>query len=229
MDMKELLKKDITLQWRQGFWLIYFVVAAIYILVLLSIPRENRLLVSLVMILSDTTMLGILFIGALVLLEKQQAVIHSLFVTPLEPSRYIWSKCISLSLIAICMSILIYLPAWHFDAYSLILLGTIIVTAATFALLGLGIAASVESINDYFGVQMLYSVLLTLPVVPFLLLNQHPAFLFLPYIASLDLMLGAMETLPAWRMATDIFLMAFWGYAAYRFALHRVNKHLVYK
>ncbi len=45
------------------------------------------MMVSLIMILTDTTMLGVLFMGALVLLEKQQAVTHSLFVTPLEPSQ----------------------------------------------------------------------------------------------------------------------------------------------
>ncbi|MCK5691528.1 MAG: hypothetical protein KAI08_01735, partial [Bacteroidales bacterium] len=80
--MKLLLKKEITLQWRQGFWLVYFVFTAIYVTVLLNLPEKNRMLVSLILILSDTTMLGIIFIGALVLLEKQQAVIQSLFVTP---------------------------------------------------------------------------------------------------------------------------------------------------
>ena len=75
--MKELLKKEITLQWRQGFWLVYFVVSAIYVIVLFNVPLEKRMMVSLILILSDTTMLGVIFMGALVLLEKQQLVIHS--------------------------------------------------------------------------------------------------------------------------------------------------------
>ncbi|MDF1575597.1 MAG: hypothetical protein P1P86_10460 [Bacteroidales bacterium] len=44
--MKELLKKEITLQWRQGFWLVYFVFTAIYVAVLLNLPEKNRMLVS---------------------------------------------------------------------------------------------------------------------------------------------------------------------------------------
>lgn len=227
--MKELLKKEIALQWRQGFWLVYFVVTAIYIIVLFNLPEKNRMLVSLILILTDTTMLGVLFIGALVLLEKQQAVIQSLFVTPLEPSRYIWSKTISLSLIAVTMSILIYLPAWHFNLYTLLLLATIAFTAATFVMLGLGLAARVDTINKYFGVQMGVSMLLILPVIPYLLLDQHPLFLFLPYVASLDLMLGAREPLPLWRILLDIILLVAWGYVAYRFALRRVSRYLVYK
>jgi fluoroquinolone transport system permease protein len=227
--MKELLKKEIALQWRQGFWLVYFVVSAIYMIVLFNVPEKNRMLVGLILILTDTTMLGIIFVGALILLEKQQAVIQSLFVTPLEPSRYVWSKTLSLSLIAVCMSILVYLPVWHFNSYTPLLLTCIAFTAGTFVMLGLGLAANVETINQYFGVQMGVSVLLCLPVIPYLLLNQHPAFLFLPYIASLDLMLGAWNTLPLWRTLIDIILMLGWGFLAYKFALRRVSRFLVYK
>jgi len=226
--MKGQLKTEITLQWRQGFWLVYFVVSALYIIVLLNVPRENRMMVSLIMILTDTTMLGVLFIGALVLLEKQQAVINSLFVTPLEPSRYIWTKTLSLTLIAVVMSILVYLPVWQFSSYSFLLLFTVAVTAGTFAMLGLGLAAGVETINQYFGIQMAVSVLFLLPVAPYLLLGQHPAFLFLPYIASLDIMLGVLNPLPAWRMITDLLFMSAWTWLAFRYALRRVNKKLVH-
>jgi fluoroquinolone transport system permease protein len=227
--MKELLKKEITLQWRQGFWLVYFVFTAIYVTVLLSLPEKNRMLVSLILILSDTTMLGVIFIGALVLLEKQQDVIQSLFVTPLEPSQYIWSKTLTLSLIAISMSILVYLPVWHFSAYTPLLLATIVFTAGTFVLLGLGLAARIDTINQYFGLLMGVSMLLILPVLPYMLLEQHPIFLILPYVASLDLMLGALNPLPVWRILLDIVLLVVWGYIAYRYAIRQVTRYLVYK
>jgi fluoroquinolone transport system permease protein len=224
-----LLKQDITLQWRQGFWLVYFLFSAIYVAVLLNIPENSRLLVSLILILTDTTMLGVIFIGALVLLEKQQAVLQSLFVTPLEPGKYIWSKTISLTLIATSMSILVYLPAWTFNLYTPLLLATIVFTAGTFVMLGLGLAARVKTINQYFGLQMGVSILIILPVVPYMLLDQHPAFLFLPYVASLDLMLGAIDPLPLGRIIVDISFLFAWGVIAYRYALRRINRHLVYK
>ena len=227
--MKMLLNKDIVLQWRQGFWLIYFVFTAIYVTVLLSIPENSRMLVSLLLILSDTTMLGVIFIGALVLLEKQQAILQSLFVTPLEPWKYIWSKTLSLSMIAICMSILVYLPAWTFNAYTPLLLATIACTAGTFVMLGLGLAARVETINQYFGLLMGVSMLLIIPLIPYMLLDRHPAFLVLPSVASLDLMLGAMEALPGWRILVDICFLLAWGYLAYKYALRRVKKYLVYR
>lgn len=225
--MGELLKKDILLQWRQGFWLVYFVVSTIYFLILLNIPAESRMVVSLIMILSDTSMLGVIFVGALILLEKQQNVIHSLFVTPLEPSRYIWSKILSLSLIATTMSLLVYLPVWSVDLYTIMVFVTVIITAGIFVMLGLGIASRVNSINDYFGTLMLASLFIVIPVFLYLLLDQHPAFILLPYIASLDLMLGAVYPLPTWRIITDLVLLLSWGYLAFRYSRKETLKYLV--
>jgi len=227
--MRDLFRKDLLLQWRQGFWVVYFIITIIYIIILVNIPQENRMMVSLMMILSDTTMLGVIFIGALILLEKQQSVIHSLFVTPLEPSNYIWSKTISLSLIAITMSVLVYLPVLNISAYTLLLFITTAITAAIFVLFGIGIAARVDTINQYFGRLMLVSFLIMLPVVPYLIFGQHPLFIVLPYIASLDIMLGAIEPLSAWRLTIDVILLFTWGYLAYRYSEHQVNKYLVYK
>jgi len=127
------------------------------------------------------------------------------------------------------MSILVYLPAWTFNAYTPLLLFTIVFTAGTFVLLGLGLAARVETINQYFGLQMGVSMVLILPVLPYMLLEQNPIFLFLPYVASLDLMLGARDPLPLWRILLDAILMVAWGYIAYSYALRRVKRYLVYK
>ena len=227
--MKDLLKKEILLQWRQGFWLIYFIVSIIYVIILLNIPGENRMVVSLLMILSDTTMLGVIFVGALVLLEKQQNVIQAFFVTPLKPTQYIWSKTLSLSLIAFSMSILIYLPVAQVSGYTLVIFLTTLITAGIFAILGLGISARLRGINDYFGVLIGASMLIVLPIVPYLLWDKHPVMLCLPYIASLDLMLGAFDPIPPWRIFLDLCLLSAWGAAAFLFCRRQVVKHLVYQ
>ncbi|MCP4312275.1 MAG: ABC transporter permease [Bacteroidetes bacterium] len=226
--MRELLKKEILLQWRQGFWMVYLVVSIIYVVILLNLPAENRMMVSLIMILSDTTMLGVIFVGALILLEKQQNVMQSLFITPLKPTQYIWAKTLSLSLIAITMSILIYLPSWTVSTYTILVFFTTLFTAGIFVMLGLAVASGVDTINQYFGNIMAVSLVIALPVVPYLLLDSNPAFLFLPYIASLDIMLGAVDPLPTWRIILDLLLLAVWGVVAFLFCRWRINKNLVY-
>jgi fluoroquinolone transport system permease protein len=226
--MSELLKKEITLQWRQGFWLVYFILTAIYTVIQLNIPSEGRLIVSLFVIHSDTSMLGAIFMGALVLLEKQQNVIQALFVTPLSPASYIRAKTLSLSLIAITMSILVYLPTHTFTPYTLLLFASIALTAAIFAMMGLGIAAGVSTVNGYFGNMIAVSLLIAIPIVPYMLLGRHAVFLILPFIASLDLMLGAVDPLPVWRIILDFTLLLGWGLATFRYTLSRVNRHMVF-
>ena len=125
------------------------------------------------------------------------------------------------------MSCLVWLPVWQFPAYILVLLPATAVTAATFVLLGLGISAGLKSVNDYFWIQILFSMLICLPVVPYLLLDRHAAFLFLPYVASLDLMLGVLDPLPAWRIIGDTLFMTIWAFLAFRYARRRVNRKLV--
>ena len=127
------------------------------------------------------------------------------------------------------MSILVYLPTWTFNTYTPLLLATITFTAGTFVLLGLGLSARIDTINQYFGLLMGVSMGLILPVLPYMLLDQHPLFLFLPYVASLDLMLGAIDPLPLWRIFLDACLLVAWGYVAYSYALRRVTRYLVYK
>jgi fluoroquinolone transport system permease protein len=189
---------------------------------------ENRMMVSLLMILADTSMLGVIFIGALVLFEKQQKVNHALWVSPLPLSQYIFSKSLSLSLISISMSILIYLPVWEFRPYVLLIFVCVAATALTFVMLGLGIAAGAEGINRYFGILIGASMLIVLPLVPFLVLDRHPAFIWLPYVASLDLMLGILKPLPAWRMILDLALVITWLVLAYRFSVYRLKKRWVF-
>ena len=79
------------------------------------------------------------------------------------------------------------------------------------------------------GRLMLVSFLIMLPVVPYLLFGKYPLFIVLPYIASLDIMLGAIEPLSAWRLTIDVILLFAWGYLAYRYSINQVNKYLVYK
>ena len=133
-----------------------------------------------------------------------------------------------LMVMAMSESDMVYLPVLKFSAYTLLLFFTTAFTAALFVMFGLGIASQVESINQYFGRLMMVSMAILFPVIPYLLLDQHPAFILLPYIASLDIMLGAIQPLPAWRMIADVFLLFAWGYLAYRFSMNQVNKRLVY-
>lgn len=88
--MLKLFKYDISIQLRSGYWTVYGIIGLIYILILVNLPVNIRDDVAIFLIFSDTSVLGLIFVGALVLLEKQQGVLQSLSVTPLKLTDYLF-------------------------------------------------------------------------------------------------------------------------------------------
>lgn len=224
--MKQILLYDIKLQWRQGFWGIYFFLSLAFLLILFSIPTENRQMVSSLFILTDTSMLGIIFVGALILFEKQQNVMQSLFVTPLTLRNYLLSKTLSLGLLVFTMSLFIYLPTSPFDRRIFIIIPIVLITSTMFTLMGLGISARVKSINQYFGFIITASMLIVIPAAMFLLVNAKWLIIF-PYNAAIDLLLNPIDDLSVINILADALLLIVWTFISYLFAYRQFEKHVL--
>ncbi|MFC2124415.1 hypothetical protein ACFLU5_06355 [Bacteroidota bacterium] len=225
--MKQLLKYDITLQWRQGFWLVYFIVSVAFVVILFNIPQTHRLPVTIYILLSDTSILGITFVGALILLEKQQNVLHSLFVTPLSIRNYLISKTTSLTLLITFMCLLILLPVnspgWHFIP---ILCATIL-SSIIFTLLGLGISSQANTINQYLGRMIGFSIFIPVPVIPFIMFDNFKWLIIFPINAALDIMLNVIDGTATALIYIDLIILIFWTFIAYYFAYNEFKKHVL--
>ena len=225
--MKQLLLYDIKLQLRQGFWTIYLILSFAFLLILFNIPIENRQMFSSLFILADTSMLGIIFVGALILFEKQQNVIQSLFVTPLPLRNYLMSKTLSLGLLVFSMSLFIYLPSSPFDMRILIIIPIVIITSTMFTLLGLGISAKVKSINQYFVMIISASMLIVIPTALFLTLDSAKWLIIFPYNAAVDLLLTPFNKLTTANIFIDAMLLVGWTAASYWFAYRQFSKSVL--
>lgn len=225
--MKQILKYDITLQWRQGFWLVYFIVSIAFLAILFNIPQSHRLAVTIYILLSDTSVLGITFVGALILLEKQQNVLQSLFVTPLTIAKYLISKTASLTLLILCMGLLILIPVnkpgWHF----LPILSATVLSSIIFTLLGLGISAKANTINQYIGRMIAYSIIIPIPVIPFILLENFKWLIIFPINAALDIMITVVKGSTTPIMVLDFIILIFWTFIAYVYASNEFKKHVM--
>lgn len=225
--MTELLKYDLKLQWRHGFWLVYFLVSAIYLLILFSLPPQARPTVSLFLVLTDTTMLGVMFVGALVLLEKQQNVMQSLFVTPLRPASYLLSKTISLTLLAFTMSMLVYIPASGFDRSTILLMLLIILSSSLFVLLGIGVSASVSTLNQYLGRLIVICLFIIIPVVPFILVSGTGWLRLFPANAFYDLAMAIHTATSGLMVMADLLILLFWLVISWLYANNRFKRKIL--
>lgn len=222
-----LSKFDILFQVKQGFYLVYTVVTAVYLLILFSIPATVRTEVTAYLILSDTSIIGLTFMGALVLLEKQQNTLQSLFVTPVKLSSYLWAKALSLTLIAIITSAIIgFVPGGmtHNCPATLLSVG---LTSLFFSFFGLGLAASAESLNDYLANIMLGGLIMCLPIA---LYFSVPGWsLLFPINASIDLLLSPIGEQTAKGIIGNSAVLVCWNLLAYRYAYAQFLKHIIHK
>ena len=222
--MVRLIKYDIDLQWRSGYWTVYAVVGLLYMLILFNIPINARDEVATYLIFSDTSVLGLIFVGAIVLLEKQQGVLQSMSVTPLKLNTYLFSKVLSLSLLSVFISSLLWIiPLWSFKGYILLLAG-VLLSSIMVTLFGLGFAAGAESFNQFLARVFLGSMIFTLPLIPFFLFPKALWLIILPMNAIMDLFVRITRGPFSYIHLLDLLIVIIWIFIMRLFTIHQFYK-----
>lgn len=173
----------------------------------------------------DTSVLGLIFVGALVLLEKQQGVLQSLSVTPLKLNKYLFSKALSLTLLSAVISSLVWIiPLWSFRGYEFILPG-VVLSSVVFTLFGLGFAAGAESFNQFLARIFLGSLIFTLPLIPVFFFQNAEWLIILPTNAALDLFIRVSDGTFSIIQLLDLSILISWIFIMNIFAHKQFRKH----
>ncbi len=223
----KLTKYDILFQLKQGFYTVYAILVAIYLLILFYLPHSVRMDVTAFIILNDTSVMGLTFVGALVLLEKQQNILQSLFITPLKLSTYLWGKTLSLTLIALLTSSLIgFLPGGMIENW-VAMLSAVALSSIFFTLIGLGMAARVNTLNEYLAAIMLAGLITVAPVaLYFFIPNLSVIF---PVNAAIDLLLTSPELQTVKGIIADTAVLICWSIVAFLWAKKQFLKYIIEK
>ncbi|MBN1927655.1 MAG: ABC transporter permease [Prolixibacteraceae bacterium] len=221
----KITKYDIWFQFKQGFYLVYGILSLIYVLILFNISHSVRTEVTAYLILSDTTIIGLTFVGALVLLEKQQNVLQSLFITPLKLSTYLAGKILSLTLISLIVSSVIGFIPGGLTTNWLWTLVSVILSSMFFTFLGLGVSARVNSVNQYIAGTLIGGMGLGVPVVLFFIWPEISV--VFPINAAIDLMITRPEVQTVKGIIADVSVLICWNITGYLFARHQFNKYVI--
>lgn len=138
---------DIRFQSKYGFHFLYAILTVIYVIVLFAVPGSWKEKAVAILIFSDPASMGLFFMGAIVLLEKNQHTPCALAVSPVHPIEYIVSKISSLSVISLVVAAVLALAA-RVNHLHIVLLGTAI-SSVIFTLLGIIIATKIISLNQF--------------------------------------------------------------------------------
>jgi fluoroquinolone transport system permease protein len=185
------LKADMLFQFKQGFYFVYLFLGVLYVIVCSQFSEAVVRFVLPIALYTDPSILGLFFIGGILLLEKEQGILALVYVTPLRTWEFILSKVISLGFVSLVASIGIALAAYKGPTNYFLLIFSVILTSWFYTLVGFIIATKSKSVNDFFVKIIPLMIVLILPCIPAIIFPNLFWLSIIPSVSSLRLVWGA--------------------------------------
>lgn len=203
------LQTDVRVQLRNGFYLATAFVVACSIVLLRWLPNDVAALLLPVVLLENVLINTFYFVSALLLLERGEGTLAALSVTPLRGDEYLVSKVITLTALSLVESLLIATAAAGLNGRLLMMSLGIALAAILFCLSGVALIVHYESINEFIMPSVLYTAVLSLPVLGYFGVGAREWYLLHPVQGSLELMQMQTQYMPE-RLAYAIGYPLLW-------------------
>lgn len=213
-----MIATDVKFQIRHGFYGVYVLMSALYVLLLHYVAPGYKETAALLLTFSDPGAIGLIVAGGIVLLERDQGIHDSLFVTPLRLREYLIAKAVSLAIISVA-------AAWAIQLFSLGLpvspahftIG-VLLTSCLFTFLSVGVVAHANSVNGFIWLSQLYAFPLAVPLLGLFDIGPPLLYRVFPTQGSLTLLEGAHRSLPQGESLYAIAVLSAGTAAAYGWA-----------
>lgn len=191
MRLLSALKSDILFQFKQGFYIIYVVITLVYMIALSWIPINQLKIVVPLVIFTDPSVIGLFFVGGIIMLEKNQGIIFAIVVTPLSVLEYIISKVLSLIVVSLFAGVIIAALTYKGPINWLLFAISLILTSTFFTLCGLIIGAKCHTVNQYIVKTIPIMIFFTLPCFSLINYTGIDIFHAIPSVTALKLILAS--------------------------------------
>jgi fluoroquinolone transport system permease protein len=235
-NLKNMLKWEFVLLYRYKIIHISILSVVLYFLTtqaVESLQGQNQ--VNSVLLFFDPALIGIMFVGALVLFEKSENVLQALVITPMKTDDYLLSKIISLTLLSISSASIFMFLMMIFNKTSfnlLFLFSGIILTSVMLILIGFILVSRVNSVNGYLlGMVIGFLGLTFPPLLQLFNIIENPVFYIWPTQASFILLDGVFNaaSLETWEIVYGIGYQLFWIIVLYYFSKKAFYEYIVLK
>lgn len=179
----------------------------------------------------DPAMIGLSFVGAIVLMEKAEGTIQALGVTPVRPWLYVAAKTISLTLLTFASGLIVaVVAADNFDILRMLL--ALALSSVVAVLVGFACVARVPSMNKLTITLLWVSTLAYLPLLShFGVLPESltPAIALIPSYAVLIALTLSVEPSGV-SMIEEMYAygyLSLWCFGAWFWALREFSRNIV--
>jgi len=220
---------DIRFQMKQGFYLVYVLITIMYLIILSFLPEDVLSVALPLVVFSDPSVLGLFFIGGIIMLEKVQGVLSVLVVSPLRTIEYLLSKVVSLALVSVLAAFAITGFSQYESVNWLILFLSTVLTSGIFTLCGIMINAGCQTVNQYMIKTIPYMLLFVLPCVTLIGFPYSWVFTIVPSVAALRLMLGAYTGINFYEAIALIVYLTGVNYLFLRWTIRVFENEIIYQ
>ena len=228
MRILHTILQDIRFQFRYGFYFIYVVMTIMYIVIIGLLPDTWKTNATAIILFTDPAALGFFFVGGILLLEKGERVLDTLFISPIEIWEYTLAKAASLGLISVLAGLIIAVASLGIGVNETgvnipILIISLLLGSAFYTFIGIAIGVKSKSVNNYIIITVPAEMFLSAP--PIILLLGVKSLLLEVMPGSLVLRLFQWCT-KSTDTADPLFLLiglALWCIPAFYFAVKRMN------
>ena len=218
---------DTRLQFRNGFYYAAGFVALYCIVGLNWFGRANLAWLLPPLIFSNLMINTFYFFAGLVLLEKREGTLEAQVVTPLRTWEYLTSKLATLIAIAVVENLAIVALTFGIELRIVPLIGGMIVAAAIYTLIGFAVVARYDSINEYLFPSFVFTLLLSLPLLPYFGLVSGWWTYLHPMQAPLVLMQSAFVPVEGWETAVGLLYSLIWIVAAFFWGTRTFHRFII--
>ena len=199
-QLMQLLRWDFVHLLRNQMIAISLVVAAIYLgifYLLSSLGSLENLLI--VIIFNDPVIMGYLFAGVLLLFEKDQRTLDALSVVPLSLAAFLWSKALSLSLIATLTALLMVWIGYGWDIHYLHFVTAVMGTSMMAVWLGCMIGVRASGFNGYLVRSIGVLIPAALPLLSLFDVWNNPMLYLVPSFPGILLLKASFQSIAPWQ------------------------------
>lgn len=203
---------ELRLQRRYGFLYAAAFTGVLWIAVLLAIPEDYRDVAAPFVLFGDMMIVGFFFIAGSLFFEKTDRTVFAQVVTPLRFGEYLGAKVAALTALSTVLSFAILVPVHGFGFdYGVALLGVVLATVMML-LVSFVTAVPFASISDWIMPSGFYLLVLTLPLLHYSGLWEHPVLYVLPTQGTMLLFGAAFDQVrpEAWEWFYAVAYQLLW-------------------
>lgn len=196
MRLLNLIKGDVRFQFKYGFYLLFLIFSFIYVVVIKVLPLSLKIPASAILIFTDPTALGLVFMGAIIHFELSEKTLNSLCISPISPLEYLLSKMLSIGVLSTIAGLLIGILTQTIEHYFSFTIG-IFLGSLIFSAIGLILAFKTSSMNQFILSIIPTMIVVVLPGVAYIIALDSWWYLLHPGIAICELILNGSHSLLA--------------------------------